>query len=482
MLKTTDWPYCNASRQLRSLILSNPETSEWDELRWRRRLEVFGSDDGPEVASGPKGEYDAICQPGELSDKGRETTLALGKRLRHLYVEQLGFMPKLIADSDMIYLRATPIQRALESVQQAFHGMYPRNARTADFPPPTILTRSPADEVLYPNDSLCRRFAQLSRAYAQRAADRWNDTDDMEYVNKLISKWMPEKTPRVAVDGKPRLSGVMDTINATLAHGPATRLPKEFYDAKSRAIIDKISVEEWFAGYLENQEYRALGIGALMGDITSRMVGAAESKGDVGILEVGGEGTKLGVGRGGEQQIRFAMSGCHDTTLAAVLHSLGAFGKEDWPPYTSHIAIELFKRKGDSQISDAAPVSATVSTGVKPNSSLSTSKGWWSSLFGSKSVSNGDAKLRQRIEEMSENDKSKLDDFYVRLRYNDKIMHVPGCKAAGKHLDGDESFCTLVSNQLHRLAQHKLMVLIYRRRSNPSWTSTHHEIGKRSAR
>jgi acid phosphatase len=30
-----------------------------------------------------------------------------------------------------------------------------------------------------------------------------------------------------------------------------TRLPKEFYDEKGRAIIDKIGVEEWFSGYQE---------------------------------------------------------------------------------------------------------------------------------------------------------------------------------------------------------------------------------------
>jgi hypothetical protein len=30
-----------------------------------------------------------------------------------------------------------------------------------------------------------------------------------------------------------------------------TRLPKEFYDEKGRAIIDKIGVEEWFSGYRE---------------------------------------------------------------------------------------------------------------------------------------------------------------------------------------------------------------------------------------
>jgi len=109
---------------------------------------------------------------GELTDKGRETTLALGERLRHLYVDQLAFMPKIIADADMMYLRATPMPRALESMQQTFWGMYPLTARTASCPPLTIITRTPADETLFPNDSNCRRFSQLSKAFAQRTADR----------------------------------------------------------------------------------------------------------------------------------------------------------------------------------------------------------------------------------------------------------------------------------------------------------------------
>lgn len=111
-------------------------------------------------------------QLGELTDKGRETTLALGERLRHLYVHQLGFMPKIISHADMIYLRATPMQRALDSIQQSFVGMYPLSARTASCPPPTIITRAPADETLYPNEKNCQRFSQLARAFAQRTADR----------------------------------------------------------------------------------------------------------------------------------------------------------------------------------------------------------------------------------------------------------------------------------------------------------------------
>lgn len=394
----------------------------------------------PVIASGPHGEFDAICQPGELTDKGRETTLALGQRLRHLYVDQLQFMPKLIADSDMIYLRATPIPRALESLQQAFWGFYPPSARTADFPPPTIITRTPADETLYPNDASCRRFALLSRAFAQRAAERWNETEDMQYLSKILSKYMPGQA-KVAVDSHPRLSGIMDTLNATDAHGPETKLPKDFYDPKARAIIDKIAVEEWFQGYTESTEYRMLGIGGLMGDITSRMTGSVERNGNDGLVEVGGSDGRLGVGRGGETDIKFAMSGCHDTTLAAALVSLGAFENEKWPPFTSHIAFEMFKKRNSSSSKTTTAPPVQQPTGKK-------SQSWWPSLFGSTKTFKEEGLepegiARKPIADLTASQRDELKDFYVRIRYNDKIMQVPGCKAEGKHLEGDTTFCTL---------------------------------------
>ncbi|KAL3426001.1 acid phosphatase [Phlyctema vagabunda] len=440
------WPYCSVARQMVSAT-NDANAGKWTPLEWRRRLETFGHDDGPVIASGPKGEVDDVCNLGELTDKGRETTWALGKRLRHLYVDQLHFMPEMIHDADMMYLRATPIPRALESLQQTFWGMYPSDTRAAEFPPVTIITRAPADETLFPNDGGCRRFAQLSRAFAQRTADRWNGTDDMKYLNKLISKWMPDYSKKVAVDSHPRLSGIMDTINSTLAHGPETRLPKEFYDQKGLDIIDKIGVEEWFSGYKESQEYRALGIGGLMGDIVSRMVGSAEQNINDGSVEVGGKTGSIGSGRGGEKSIKLGLSGCHDTTLAAVLASLGAFDGERWPPYTSHIALELFKKNKTPMT--ASPRGSPSSAPALPVTGESTTrKSWFGNLFGSSTSTEGAKKLplgiaRQKYEELKDTEKSKLNDYYVRIRYNDKVMSVPGCKPAGKHLDGDESFCTL---------------------------------------
>ncbi|KAF2261811.1 phosphoglycerate mutase-like protein [Lojkania enalia] len=443
------WPYCNSAQRLTSVVMGTTDWPKWDGLKYRRRLETFGMDDDPVIASGPNGEFDGVCQPGELTDKGRETTLALGQRLRRLYVDQLQFMPKLISDSDMIYIRATPIPRALESVQQTFWGLYPPSARTADFPPPTIITRTPADETLFPNDGNCRRFAHLSRAFAQRAAERWNDSEDMRYLSNLFSKYMPGKS-NVAVDSHPRLSGIMDTINATDAHGPETKLPRKFYDPKARSIIDRISVEEWYAGYGESAEYRMLGIGALMGDITSRMTGSVERNGSDGVVEVGGENGDLGRGRGGEKDIKLALSGCHDTTLAAILTSLGAFDGQKWPPFTSHIAFELFRKK-----SWVKPTEATVRSSISDeqlrtqDAAPSEQTSWWPSLFSSanpktpKCIPGPTGIARKSMGQLSDSQNAELKDYYVRVRYNDRVMQVPGCKAPGKHLDGETTFCTL---------------------------------------
>jgi acid phosphatase len=406
-------------------------------------------------------------------------------------------MPSLIANADLIYLRATPLPRALESVQQTFWGMYPLTSRTAAFPPPTIVTRTPADETLFPNDGNCRRFAQLSRAFAQRTADRWNESDDMKYLTKLVGKWMPESSDkRVQVDSHPRLSGIMDTINSTLGHGPETRLPKEFYDAKGRAIIDRITTEEWFSGYNENREYRMLGIGSLIGDITERMTSKIEGAG-LSINEIGGENGHLGRGRGGETGVRFALSGCHDTTLAGVLTSLGAFNGEKWPPYTSHIAFELFRVKSPhdktaSQSPDADFITPTTPASTEPKNEQAQQKpGFFAGFLGLRSPSpspsqSSDSKstyatsshdessvsaalkrnsplstpsfspspdihpsrpaadlvARKPYSSLSESQKQRLDKYYVRVRYNDKIMKIPACAKPGNHYEGDESLCT----------------------------------------
>ncbi|KAI1393838.1 phosphoglycerate mutase-like protein [Hypoxylon trugodes] len=433
------WPYCKAVRQLKSAVLDR-HTEQFSTFEWKRRLEAFGPNDEPVLAAGPAGEIDAVCDMGMLTDRGRETTFDLGTRLRGLYVDRLRFLPPVLLNADALYLRATPIPRALDSVQETFTGLYPAHTRAPAFPAPAILTRAPGDETLFPNDSNCRRFAALSRAFARRTAERWNNTEEMAYLTKLYGKWMPEDSPRVAVDSRPRLSGIMDTINSTLAHGPETRLPPEFYDPKGREIIEKIGVEEWFSGYKESREYRALGIGGLLGDIVGRMVGSAERSTADGEYEVARKLKSGAIKDGrGATPIRFGLSGCHDTTLAGVLASLGAYETGKWPPYTSHIAIELFRKAGNnSDDSEPRNISSNPSTA---SSGLYNWLAWTSRAKPGKPPPGTIG--RKRTEELSAREKATLDGYYVRLRYNDEVVTVPGCKAPGKHLEGDESFCTL---------------------------------------
>jgi acid phosphatase len=41
----------------------------------------------------------------ELTNRGRQTTLALGQRIRKLYVDQLNFLPKTLHDEETVYIR-----------------------------------------------------------------------------------------------------------------------------------------------------------------------------------------------------------------------------------------------------------------------------------------------------------------------------------------------------------------------------------------
>ncbi|KAJ5530409.1 hypothetical protein N7527_003802 [Penicillium freii] len=430
------WPYCGVARRMVQMASSSKDLSEWNGFQWRRKMESFGSNDQSVIATAPGGRVEAMCLHGELTDKGRETTYALGQRLRHLYVDQLGFMPQIKSDSEDMYLRATSIPRALESLQEAFWGMYPASARTLDFPPPVIVARQVNEETLFPNEGNCKRFRQLSRLFADRAAARWNDSEQMAYLNSLWSKHMPEESPKVAVDAHPRLSGIMDTINATDAHGPGTKLPSEFYDKKGRAVVDRIAVEEWFAGYGESNEYRKLGIGALMGDVVDRMVSTA--------VEGGWRSETAASGSGNSETgkaIKFAMSGCHDTTLAAILSSVGGFQNQSWPPFTSSIAIELFSQAPRSDSNAGIMLEEFSNPPV-----ASKKPGVLSQLFGKsapKQPTTSDT-ARAPLESLPEGARESLQKHYVRIRYNDQPVLIPGCAAKPEnHLPGDETFCTL---------------------------------------
>ena len=96
-------------------------------------------------------------------------------------------------------------------------------------------------------------------------------------------------------------------------------------------------------------------------------------------------------------------------------------------------------RKRDSSNVPRAPAPAEQNPQAK-------SQSWWSSLFGSTKTEAGLAPegiARKPLTGLSQAQRDQLSDYYVRVRYNDKVMQIPGCKVEGKHLPGDTTFCTL---------------------------------------
>jgi acid phosphatase len=124
------------------------------------------------------------------------------------------------------------------------------------------------------------------------------------------------------------------------------------------------------------------------------------------------------------------------------------------------IAFELFKNSTNqpSQVVGKDTIEKTVQAVTTGDATVG--RGWYERIFGGSNLANmnGDKNTpvgiaRQKVETLKESDRAKLDGYYVRIRYNDKVMTVPGCKAAGKHLDGDESFCTLASTTFRAFNQ-----------------------------
>lgn len=160
-------------------------------------------------------------------------------------------------------------------------------------------------------------------------------------------------------------------------------------------------------------------MGSLLGDITARMVANVEASNS---------------GSQDKAVIKFGMSGCHDTTLAGTLASLGAYETQRWPPYTSHVALEVFRKSTGASTAKASGHNTSPAAGPAAAPGANPS-----SLAGSALQGIG----RKTLQEMTEDELKQIEGHYVRVRYNDEPVMIPGCKTAGNHWEGDETFCTL---------------------------------------
>lgn len=76
----------------------------------------------------------SFCYDGQLTDLGKQTTFRLGSALRSTYVDKLQFLPPQLTSQEasrFLFFRATPVPRAVESLQNVVSGLLGTDASHA---------------------------------------------------------------------------------------------------------------------------------------------------------------------------------------------------------------------------------------------------------------------------------------------------------------------------------------------------------------
>ncbi|CAG8482975.1 13993_t:CDS:2 [Acaulospora colombiana] len=235
--------------------------------------------------------------------------------------------------------------------------------------------RDPYSDNLYANHK-CKRFFDLLTEFQR------NVTLRHETKLKSLTKKLKPVVREVSFSSKP-------SCNELLAKANGVPLPKEFTDE----VIDDLNVASTgrsFGGFNEIPELRRLGIGPFLFELRNQILSKVGSSTD-----------------DSSDHLKLAIYSGHDVTLAPLLAALDAY-EDRWPPFASHITIELFQQRQGPHSSQTYAI----------------------------------PKISDTVDR-KKSDAEKYDGYFVRVKYNNKILELPGCKKNGAHHTNDKSLCTL---------------------------------------
>ncbi|KAH0796056.1 histidine acid phosphatase [Histomonas meleagridis] len=255
-------------------------------------------------------QYPPNCQPGELVVDGMRQHHELGIYHQLYYGEQLRFIPKLI-DPELLNLRSSYVERTFRSGESYMYGLYPPVQPGESI---TFTTGTATVDPISPSYDSC--------------SDLMNDW------NKFIST--PEYIAR---------------------RENARRIYKPIYDALNRtfADVDWMFIGDLLASYICNGQ-------PLPTYITEEII--AQSKKDIayysyGLYNITRGNAGSGIWReyfrntnsqlNGETKKKFWVYSGHDTTIMAMLSTLGIY-KEELPPFRSHLAVELWEINNEKYV------------------------------------------------------------------------------------------------------------------------------------
>ncbi|OMJ18250.1 2-phosphoxylose phosphatase 1 [Smittium culicis] len=73
-----------------------------------------------------------VCEPGFVSEKGGLTSLEIGKTVRSIYIDKLGFLSSTLKNSDQLKVRIDAVPRSPQTAKFFLSGLYPISGNDTD--------------------------------------------------------------------------------------------------------------------------------------------------------------------------------------------------------------------------------------------------------------------------------------------------------------------------------------------------------------
>lgn len=316
-----------------STTLSSSSSSESNEVpslstATHYRLEYLHRDQD-RLATGPN-----ACHIGELTDKGKQTMFELGQQLRKVYIDRSKLLDDCWTHDTPLMARTTEIPRAALSLQALLYGLYPISKRigitSSGSSMFTIHAMREKYETMYATPQCARWVALEKRARLQMRHIFNEECHQLKTHPSLMALFGDENRP-IKTDSdsttngsssddssqekRPSLHSILDDFSCRKAHG--LPLPDGFDETLFKRL-EHVVAREWFGAYLDQTELCRLSLGRFMGQFTQLMLDRIQNR----------KGPALAIYSG------------HDSTLAPLLAAWKLFDNT-WPPFGSHLAIEV---------------------------------------------------------------------------------------------------------------------------------------------
>jgi len=253
------------------------------------------------------------CNFGQLTQVGYDQHVRLGQNLRNLYVNKYKFLSPELNTSE-IWIRSTDIYRTVQSVQANFIGLYPGNVSAqSSVPVVDMYTMDLTQEDMFPNYNICPRGQDVYGKVVNEPAYVKFEQGLATLRSQLATAFgITEKT-------LPAWSDIFDAFSVMTCYN--IPYPKGITADQVKQVV---SVANWEYNYqLSNVTLVKLWIGGFVDELLQRIQDKIAGKLTLKYMHYSG----------------------HDTTIAPLTTAFGVYDGF-WPPYASHVQIELYSNLG----------------------------------------------------------------------------------------------------------------------------------------